>query len=233
MVAGLHIDLPGIQTEIFSDGITILFGPSASGKTTLLRTLAGLLRPPKGVIKYDGLTWLDADAGIFTEPQKRNIGFVFQDTALFPHLSVESNITYGLFRKNKQERKALAGRLLSRFGIEHLRDKKATKISGGEMQKVAFARALAPSPAVMLLDEPFSSLDILVRKKMRKELRNQFAGLNIPVIFVTHDREEAKFLGKYIIVLHERKLVQQGLIDDVLANPSIPELSEKICTCEQ
>jgi molybdate transport system ATP-binding protein len=189
-----------------------LVGPSGAGKTTVLRVVAGLLRPRSGHVVLDGEVWLDTAAGICLEPDRRSIGLVFQEYALFPHLSVEGNVGFG-----GRERVA---DLLGRFRIAHLADAKPAELSGGERQRVALARALAREPAVLLLDEPMAALDAHTRAGVRAELQELLRDLALPTILVTHDFEDAAALADRVGVIAEGRILQVGAPDELVAAPS-------------
>jgi molybdate transport system ATP-binding protein len=199
--------------------VTVLFGPSGAGKTTVLRCLAGLLRPDAGLVRWDDETWFDADAGVSVPPQRRRIGFVFQDYALFPHLTVRSNVGFGLPAggPGREERVAELVRLLELGGLE---ERRPEQLSGGERQRVALARALAPHPRLLLLDEPLSALDAPSREPLRAELRRRLVGLGIPTLVVTHDRTEAIALGDQLAVLIEGRVRQTGPVPEVFGRPA-------------
>ena len=189
--------LPDFDLEIsFScnKGELIVFiGPSGAGKTTLIRIIAGLERPEQGYISYDGDIWVDTIQGIFLPPQKRRLGYVFQDYTLFPHLSVYKNVAFAAMDHGEVET------LLKFFGIWHLKDSTPDKISGGERQRAAICQNLARRPQLLLLDEPFSALDFPIRKRLRQELKALKKDLAFPVVYVTHDLAEALFLGDNIV----------------------------------
>ena len=168
--------------------VAVLFGPSGSGKTTLLRMLAGLERPDAGSIVLREICWFDSARGIHLSPQERRVGFLFQDYALFPHLTVAENVGYAARRETVHK-------LLATFGLTELAASKPRALSGGEQQRVALARALAAEPALLLLDEPLSALDAPTRARMRYELRRMLLTSDVPSIVVTHDRMEAVALG--------------------------------------
>lgn len=177
--------------------LTAVVGPSGSGKTTLVRILAGLDRPDAGRVLLDGEPWFDKDAGVFVPPQRRGLGYVFQEYSLLPHLSVWKNAVFG------HADAELAEELLSRLGIAHLRDVRPARISGGERQRAALVQALARRPRALLLDEPFSSLDPLTRHGLHEVLAGLRAELGIPMILVTHDIAEALRLGDRVHPLHQ------------------------------
>ncbi|MED5051294.1 ATP-binding cassette domain-containing protein [Anoxybacillus rupiensis] len=179
--------------------IVVLFGPSGSGKTTILNCIAGISKPTSGSIQLHD-TILFQHKKVFVPIQKRNIGYVFQDYALFPHMTVWKNIAYGM--KNE----SFAKELMKELRIDHLRDNYPSEISGGEKQRVAIARAIATEPDALLLDEPFSALDEQTRLKGHEELLRIHKHWRIPIILVTHHNEEAKKLGDRILYLHEGKI---------------------------
>jgi molybdate transport system ATP-binding protein len=191
--------------------ITVLFGESGGGKTTLLRCLAGLDRPDEGTIRFRGELW----DGL--SPQERRIGFLFQEHALFPHLSVARNIGHGL-RGPDRERKTREVAKLVR--VDTLLDRRPSQLSGGQRQRVALARALAPSPRLLLLDEPLSALDAPARAELQIELRRVLEQQKIPAIVVTHDRVEALALGDRLAVLTAGEVRQFGPVAEVFASPA-------------
>jgi molybdate transport system ATP-binding protein len=177
----------------------ILWGESGSGKTTILECIAGLARPDRGEIRLDDRLVFSSAEGIDLPPQERRVGYVFQDYALFPHLSAELNVALALPRRDR--RRALD--CLERFGIAHLARRKPALLSGGERQRLAMARALAVEPRLLLLDEPFSALDHATREEMYTEFLRQRESIGMSVILVTHNRAEARLLGHRILELRE------------------------------
>jgi molybdate transport system ATP-binding protein len=200
-------------------GITVLFGASGSGKTTILRCLAGLERPEKGTIYFGQETWLDAGKGCFLPPRKRVIGFVPQDYALFPHLTVVRNVGYGLHDLSAAERPARVAETLRWLGLAGLENRLPRELSGGQQQRVALARAVVRRPKLLLLDEPLAALDTPTRLRLRGELRQLLRQLGIPTLLVTHDRFEALALGDDVVVLHDGRNVQHGATHDVFSRP--------------
>ena len=188
-------------------------GPSGCGKTTTLRLIAGLERPDQGIIRLD--RYIISDAHTFVPPEKRNIGMVFQDHALFPHLSVFNNIAFGLRGFSKAEKKDRVSELLKLVGVEALAKRFPHVLSGGERQRVALARALAPEPVLLLMDEPFSSLDAHLRLEVREQIRNILKVSQSTVIFVTHDQEEALFMGDRLVVFNQGKIEQIGFPETI------------------
>lgn len=179
--------------------LTAIVGPSGSGKTTLIRILSGLEKPDKGYVSMDGRFWNQTATGQFTTPQKRGIGLVFQDYPLFPHLNIRKNVAFAA-----ADKRCVQG-LLNRFGIAHIADSKPAAISGGERQRAALCQALARSPELLLLDEPFSALDVANRESLREELNHLKQQLNIPIIHVTHDLDEAYYLADAIVAVEKGK----------------------------
>jgi molybdate transport system ATP-binding protein len=203
----------------FSLGITILFGPSGAGKTTLLDCIAGLIRPDAGRIAIAESTLFDDMLRIDVPPQRRKVGYVFQDLALFPHLSVEGNVEYGLSSLDRRERKRRSTAILGSFRIEHLRSRRPGQISGGERQRVALARALVVDPAILLLDEPLAALDAVTKAKIVEDLRAWNQEHRIPVVYVTHSRDEVFALGERVIVLENGRPIAQGTPHQVMSAP--------------
>lgn len=199
---------------------TVLFGPSGAGKTTVLRCIAGLETPDAGKIGFDGGAWFDSGRGLFVPPQKRRVGFFFQDYALFPHLSVRNNIGYNLTGLSKQEKEKCVGELIEVFELKGLEHRDVRQLSGGEKQRVALARTLARRPRLLLLDEPLSALDSPTRIRLRKELRERLRPFKMPILLVTHDRTEALSLGDRLIVMDEGQALQEGAISDVFSKPN-------------
>src|ERR671915_408733 len=195
-----------------------LLGPSGCGKTTLLRLIAGFERPDAGSVTV-GETQV-AGPGCFVAPERRRIGMVFQDYALFPHLTVEDNVAFGLGRRPREERDALTRRTLELVGLQHKARSYPHELSGGERQRVALARALAPEPEVVLLDEPFSSLDASLRGDLRREVELILRDAGATAILVTHDQEEALTLADRLALMRDGRIVQVGAPEDVYAQPS-------------
>ena len=183
-----------------SPGVIALVGPSGAGKTTVLRAIAGLTRPDRGSIELGGETWFSSERRVDLPPDRRSVGLVFQDYALFPHMSVRRNVVYGGTRD--------ADSLLRRFRIDHLHAAKPDSLSGGERQRVALARALARDPRVLLLDEPLSALDAHTKDQVRAELREHLRELALPTLLVTHDFDDAAVLADTVGVIVEGRLVQ-------------------------
>lgn len=200
-------------------GITILFGSSGAGKTTLLDCIAGLTRPDEGTITVRGRVLFDASARVDVPVPHRRAGYVFQDLALFPHLSAEANVAYGLVHLPHGERRSRIAEILSSFRIEHLRQRKPGEISGGERQRVALARALVTDPCLLLLDEPLTALDTPTKSKLMEDLRAWNRAHAIPILYVTHSREEVFALGERVLVMEKGKIIAQGTPHEVMRAP--------------
>ena len=215
--AGVRV-LDGVDVHVEAGQLLALLGPSGCGKTTLLRILAGLEVPDEGSIHVgDSLL---TGPGTFVAPERRRISLVFQDWALFPHLSVAENVAYGLGRGNgRRERVAAA---LDLVGLGSLGDRMPGTLSGGQQQRVALARAIAPEPTVLLLDEPFSNLDTSLRTQVRSEVHELLVTLGITTVIVTHDQDEAFVLGDQVAVMCEGRVVQQDTPAALYANPVSP-----------
>jgi len=181
--------------------VVALLGPSGSGKSTILRCLAGVEHPAAGFIRAGAESWFDAGRGICLTPQQRDIGFLFQDYALFPHLTVSQNLGFGLRSLGREARDERIGELLERFDLAGLGDRRPREISGGQQQRAALARALARKPRLLLLDEPLSALDTDLRRGMRAELNRILGSLEIPAVLVTHEAEEAAELADEVVRL--------------------------------
>jgi molybdate transport system ATP-binding protein len=200
--------------------VTVLFGPSGAGKTTVLRALAGLDRPDAGRIAFGGETWLDTRAGVDVPPQRRRVGLLFQEHALFPHLRVLGNVAYGLSGLPRPAREARVREVAALVGLgPELLARRPTALSGGQRQRVALARALAPSPRLLLLDEPLSALDAPSREELRGELRRAIRAAGVPAVVVTHDRVEALALGDRVAVMAGGEIRQLGPVGEVFSAP--------------
>jgi ABC-type sulfate/molybdate transport systems ATPase subunit len=213
----LHLDHPlrsfrlSLDLELGRETLALV-GPSGAGKSSVLRSIAGLLRPERGRIALGEKAWLDTAAGIDLPPERRSVGLVFQEYALFPHLDVRRNVAFG-GRERVDE-------LLERFRISHLAGARPGALSGGERQRVALARALACNPAVLLLDEPLSALDTHTRGVVRSELTELLAELRLPTLLVTHDFEDAAALADRAGVIVEGRILQLGSAAELLAAPA-------------
>lgn len=212
------------------DPVTVLFGPSGSGKTTVLRAIAGLDQPETGAITFDGERWFDSAKRVFIPPQARGIGFLFQDYALFPHVTIAANVGFGLGRLASAQREARIAELAERFGIADLLPRRPAQLSGGQRQRVALARALAPRPRLLLLDEPLSALDAPTRETLRGELRHILESSGVPAVVVTHDRTEALALGDRLAVLVDGTIRQVGPVHEVFSSPVDAEVARVVGT---
>jgi molybdate transport system ATP-binding protein len=189
-------------------GVTVIFGPSGSGKSTILHCVAGLLQPDQGLISIDSETVFNSSSRIDLPPQQRRVGYVFQDLALFPHMTAAENIGFGI-RVNGRRHEEMVRDVLERFSITHVAAHRPGEISGGERQRVALARALVTEPRVLLLDEPFSALDDALKLEIIADLKQWLEQHPIPVLFVTHDRSEAAALADRMLLLHEGRITGQ------------------------
>ena len=208
-----------LQRPVGSFSVTALVGPSGCGKTTVLRCLAGLDAPRSGRISFVDDVWFDGPARIFRQPQQRGVGFLFQEYALFPHLTVSENIAFGLARIERDAARRRVADLVSLLQLAGLEVRYPHEISGGQQQRVALARTVAPRPRLLLLDEPLSALDTPTRSELRKELRRLLAEWSIPTIIVTHDPTEVVALADEVIVLLEGRVRQHGPVEQVFAHP--------------
>jgi molybdate transport system ATP-binding protein len=201
-------------------GITILFGASGSGKSTVLRSIAGLTAPDAGRITVADRVLFDSSAGISVEPRRRGIGYVFQQLALFPHLTARANLEYGLHDRPPDERHRQVEAVAARFHIAHVLDRRPRQISGGERQRVALARALVIEPRVLLLDEPLSALDYATQSRIIEDLRAWNAAQGIPILYVTHAHREVFALGERVVVLDGGRVLASGTPHDVIDLPA-------------
>jgi len=207
-----------VCTEIQDNELLCLFGHSGAGKTTLLRLLAGLTKPDKGRIVFNDTVWFDSEKRINLPPQDRNVGFMFQDYALFPNMTVERNISFGQKEKNKEE----LDRLMELFDLQILKNQHPAKLSGGQKQRVALARALAAKPNVLLLDEPLSALDWDMRMELQDEIIKAHLLLNTITLLVSHDVHEVKKLASTVILLKNGTVINKGKPVDVF-DPNLNE----------
>lgn len=228
LVVMLHAELSGFELDVsweIGAELAVLFGPSGAGKSLSLRMIAGLAQPQGGRVMAGASILLDTARAVCLPPQRRSIGYVFQDLALFPHMTVLENVLYGGHGLAREERDARARDLICRFGLAALQGRRPGEISGGQKQRVAFARALLRRPAVLLLDEPFSALDTPLRRDMGELLREVQHELKLPTVLVTHDAAEAASLADTVILCDAGRVIQQGAPGEVLAlqaRPNVP-----------
>jgi molybdate transport system ATP-binding protein len=232
--SGFAIDVR-LDVDLRPGSMLVLFGPSAAGKTTILRQIAGLERPDAGTIRFSDEIWCDRARDIWRPPQARRIGLVFQEPTLFPHLTVRDNICYGVrpgsapaserrVRPGSDLDQTMAG-IAKMLGIEELGNRYPRALSGGEAQRVALARALAPDPQLLLLDEPFAALDAPTRLRLRREMRTLLQTTGTPAILVTHDRSDALAMGDTVAVIIGGRLRQVGPVSDVFSRPADAEIA--------
>ena len=200
-------------------GITMLFGASGSGKTSVLRCLAGFRRPDAGRVAIGERVLFDAGRRINLQPRQRNVGYVFQNLALFPHMTVEQNIHYGLASLAPDARRVKTQTIAASFRIAHLLDRRPGEISGGERQRTALARSLVTDPSLLLLDEPLSALDHVSQSRIIEDLRAWNAARGIPILYVTHAHREVFALAEHVIVLENGTILAEGTSEEVLETP--------------
>jgi iron(III) transport system ATP-binding protein len=214
---GTETAVQDLSLAVYERELLTLLGPSGCGKTTTLRMIAGLETPSSGEIRLDGESV--AGDGQFLEPENRDVGIVFQDFALFPHMTVEENVGFGLTDADTEERDRRVDELLELVGLSTFDDRTPDQLSGGQQQRVALARALAPEPDLLLLDEPFSNLDVRLRVRMREEVRRILKQAGVTAVSVTHDQEEALSISDRVAVLSNGRLEQIGQPEAVFQQP--------------
>jgi iron(III) transport system ATP-binding protein len=221
ILKGIDLSLPKGQT-------LALLGPSGCGKTTLLRLVAGLLAPTKGSITIDGKVVADAATGLFAPPERRNLGMVFQDYALWPHMSVRGNVSFPLEMRNipKGERDSRVAAALDRVGLGSFADRRTSDMSGGQQQRVAIARAIVAEPGLVLFDEPLSNLDRELRETMVAEIGELVATLGLTAIYVTHDQSEAFSLAHQVAVMRAGVVEQLASPEGLLETPATPAVAD-------
>jgi molybdate transport system ATP-binding protein len=224
--ARIRKSFPSAQCEFSLDvefsaapGFTILFGPSGSGKTTLLDCVSGLTTQEAGKIAVAQRVLFDSAARINVSVPKRNVGYVLQDLALFPHLTVKQNTEYGLASLPHSVREQRVAAILREFRIDHLKQQRPAQISGGERQRLALARTLVTDPCMLLLDEPLAALDAATKSKILDDLRRWNQAHGVPILYVTHSREEVIALGERVLVLDHGRIIAQGTPHQVLSAP--------------
>lgn len=235
VVAGLQVELrqeapiPLAAAFVCAPGeVLALVGPSGSGKSTILRSIAGTYRPQHGFVKVNGETWFSAADGLFLAPHRRAAGMVFQSYALFPHMTALGNVIAAMGHLPQREREACARRILEMVHLAGLEDRRPAALSGGQQQRVAVARALAREPKVLLLDEPFSAVDKATRQRLYREIAELRRGLNMPVVLVTHDLDEATMLADRMAVLHRGRTLQSGTPEEVTTRPVSGEVARLV-----
>jgi molybdate transport system ATP-binding protein len=210
------------QHPVGEPRVTVLLGASGSGKTTVLRCLAGLERPQRGHVKFRDRVWFDGGQGIHVPPERRDVGMLFQDYALFPHLTVERNISFGARQMSHDARVRRTGELLDVFRLRGLEGRLPRQLSGGQQQRVALARAVFRRPKLLLLDEPLSALDRATGDEVREELRSLIRTLAIPAYIVSHDRTDALTLADQTVLFDEGRILQSGTTQEVFDAPATP-----------
>jgi molybdate transport system ATP-binding protein len=206
--------------------VLALFGPSGSGKTTILRSIAGLHRPQDALIQSGTQTWVDTAHAVFVPPHRRSVGFVFQEYALFPHLTAAGNVVAALGHRPRAERQDRAAALLRMVHLADRTSRRPHELSGGERQRVAIARALARDPAVLLLDEPFAAVDRPVRRRLQAEIDELRRAIATPIVLVTHDFDDVVRLATRVLVIERGSMVASGDITTLMSHPSLPWLGE-------
>jgi molybdate transport system ATP-binding protein len=231
LVARLAQDSPiplNAELACAAGELLALVGPSGGGKTTILRAIAGLVRPKTGFVRCNGAVWFDPAAGIALPPQDRRAGLVFQNYALFPHLSAVENVAVALGHVPASGRQERARALLATVHLAGLDDRRPGQLSGGQQQRVALARALARDPSVLLLDEPFAAVDQVTRRKLQRELARLRQQLRMPIVLVTHDLDEAMALADRVVILHHGQSLQSGRPMDVMTRPASVEVARLV-----
>lgn len=216
-IGALDLD---VTVEAPAGACLALVGPSGAGKSTILRIAAGLLHPDRGVVACGDEIWLDVTAGVDLPPERRRCGYLFQDYALFPHLTAAQNVAYGMRGVPRRARRARAVELLDRFGVTDRAGARPATLSGGERQRVALARTIAAQPQALLLDEPLSALDPRTRAAATRELRAALRATGVPSILVTHDFAEAAAFGDHVAVIDAGRIVQEGTPAQLAATPA-------------
>ena len=217
-----------VEFAIDPGDVLAIFGASGSGKTTILRTIAGLYRPEHASVRSGAETWTDTAAGTMAPPHRRAVGFVFQEYALFPHLNALGNVMTALGHRPRAERRARAEALLQLVHLSPQMNRRPHELSGGERQRVALARALAREPAVLLLDEPFAAVDRTVRRRLQDEIDGLRRTLDIPLVLVTHDFEDVVRLATHVLILERGHSVACGPVTTLMSRPDLSWLREGV-----
>ncbi len=215
-----------VELQCHNGETLVLFGPSGSGKTTVLRAIAGLHTADAGSISVNDHSWFHAQNNINLPPQQRTAGLMFQEYALFPHKTALQNLILSLQHKPKEQRQQAAKKILKRVHLSGLESRYPHQLSGGQKQRVALARALAKEPEILLLDEPFSSVDHLTKRKLVRELSVLKHELKMPIVMVTHDLDEARVMADRICVIHHGKTLQQGVTEEILKRPKSKQVAK-------
>jgi molybdate transport system ATP-binding protein len=208
--------------------VLAIFGPSGSGKTTILRTIAGLYRPTEALVRSGSETWTDTATATFAPPHTRAVGFVFQEYALFPHLSAAGNVMTALGHRPRAERRSRAEELLNLVHLSGHVNRRPHELSGGERQRVALARALAREPAVLLMDEPFAAVDRSVRRRLQNEIDHLRRALDMPLILVTHDFDDVVRLATHLLILERGRSLAEGPLPALTSRPDLSWLREAV-----
>lgn len=220
--------LSELNLNVEQDEIVCLLGASGCGKTTTLKAIAGILQPEKGYMSIDSK--VVNDSGLFVAPEKRNIGMMFQDYALFPHLTVSDNIAFGLSNMSKAQKRERVDEMLSLVKLDGCAQRYPHQLSGGQQQRVAIARALAYKPSLLLLDEPFSNIDTQVRFELIADIRRIIKAQQVSAVFVTHSKEEAFAFADTLAVMHGGKIAQQGSPEQLFSQPNSKVVAEFLGT---
>jgi molybdate transport system ATP-binding protein len=228
---GMHQRTPiPLDLEFTCDpgDVLAIFGPSGSGKSTILRSIAGLYHPEHISVRAGSETWSDSASKTFTPPHRRAVGIVFQEYALFPHLTALGNVMTALGHRSSPERQRRAEELLRLVHLSDHQDRRPHQLSGGERQRVALARALAREPAVLLLDEPFAAVDRTVRRRLQDEIDELRRTLDIPLVLVTHDFDDVVRLATRLLILEKGKAIAAGTLTDLTSRPDLPWLRDAV-----
>jgi molybdate transport system ATP-binding protein len=212
------------------EGRVVLFGPSGAGKSLTLQAITGVMRPDAGRVEVNGRLLFDSASGVNLPPQARRLGYVPQSYALFPHLTVQENVAYGVRRLDAARRRALVQEMVELVGLQGLERRRPRELSGGQQQRVALARALASRPELLVLDEPFSNIDTGLRGTLRRELLDLQARSGITTLVVTHDLDDAFFLGSRIVVIDRGRVLQVGSREDIFYRPATRRVAEFVGT---